>query len=308
MTAADVPMRIGAVIGSNRPLGPKPTPEPCQGCQKLVEPFPIGGDWIRPRFCDPCIAREETIADERRKLEAIANAGIPRKCQRLRWDRAVIQDDDEDLNRFQARLRGFPDAEPRIGITVDNRGIARQLRDWTIRDDSLWICGPVGGGKSTLVGALAAGLVRRGIGTRYTTEGDLLTAMAEVKDYEGTSAQVKAAKSAAVFILDDAGTSASLRDWQVNVMERIICDRYDAGAPIICTSNLLLGEIADHYGQRAASRLAEMTGRRMLVLKGHDWRTGEKHEESATFRPPPRSSTSRDGRAAAAGADSEDGP
>lgn len=298
-------MAIGAVIGSERHLPPPPAPTLCQGCKLPVEPFAIGGDWINPRFCDPCIRREEAVADEKRKLEALAAAGIPRHCHRLRWDRVTIQDDGEDLDAFQARLRGFPLDEPRIGITADNRGIARQLRDWTIRDPSLWICGPVGGGKSTLAGALAAGLVRRGVGVRYTTEGDLLTAMSELKDYEGTSAPVKGAKSAAIFVLDDAGTTTGLRDWQVNVMERIICHRYDANAPIICTSNLLLGQVADLYGQRAASRLAEMTGRRMLILKGHDWRTGERHEEAASFRPPPRATSKHDGRAAAAGSEED---
>lgn len=305
MTAADAPMRIGVVIGSDRPLGPKPEATRCQGCQKVVEPFAIGNDWITPRFCDPCIAREEAAADEKRKLEAIAAAGIPRKCQRLRWDRTVIQAEDEDLDAFQARLRGFPVDEPRIGITAENRGIARQLRDWTIRDSSLWICGPVGGGKTTLVGALVAGLVRRGVGVRYTAEAELFQALRDAQDYSGDGKPVKAAKTAAVFCLDDIGASTNIKSWQADVMEHIICARYDAGAPIICTSNLLLGQVADLYGQRAASRLAEMTGRRMLILKGHDWRTGERHEEAASFRPPPRAASKHDGRAAAAGSEED---
>lgn len=303
MTDGAKPQGIGAILGNSGSLGPKPASTRCTGCQKLVEPFAIGGDWIRPRLCDPCIAKEEAAANEKRLLEAIARSGIPQRCHRLRWENIELQQEKEELDAFQHRLDAFK--VPHIGLTPDNIGIARQLREWSPRDSSLWLCGPVGGGKSTLVGALVAGLVRRGVGVRYTTEGDLMAAMADVKDYEGTSAPVKAAKTAAVFVLDDAGTSTGLREWQVNVMERIICARYDAGIPIICTSNLLLGQIVDSYGQRAASRLAEMTRRKMLILKGHDWRTCTPHSEAATFRPPPRDTSKHDGRAAAAGAEED---
>ncbi len=77
--------------------------------------------------------------------------------------------------------------------------------------------------------------------------------------------------------LDDLGATECLVAWQRNLIEHIVCARYDASLPILVTSNIRLADIANLHGERVASRLSEMVGGRMRELVGFDWRTAREH-------------------------------
>lgn len=72
-----------------------------------------------------------------------------------------------------------------------------------------------------------------------------------------------------ILFLDDLGAEKA-SDWVKEQLYVVINERYNWQKPIMFTSNLEMKEIAEHYGDRFASRLAEMC--EIEKLRGEDRR------------------------------------
>jgi hypothetical protein len=286
---------------------PRPDPIPCPGdrCTALIPFvwFKAGAYsfWAREaHLCPACTEKADTAAARAAQLAAIEAAGIPPRYRGYAFDRFLAAKWGETRADFEGRLRLC--AEPTIGITAWNRGVASEVRNWSPSSGSLLITGPVGGGKTTLLCAGLEGAIRAGKAGLYLREATLLQverARATAPRGHAPPDLLAAAQRASVLGLDDLGTVEEPRAWQRDLIEGLICERWDRDLPLIATTNRTMAELAGLFGERVASRLTGMCGRRVLLLQGWDWRTGEEHAGA----PVQAAEASRDGRSAAAGPD-----
>lgn len=72
-----------------------------------------------------------------------------------------------------------------------------------------------------------------------------------------------------ILFLDDIGTE-KISDWTLEVFFNVINERYTWMRPIVTSTNLTFKEIAEHYGDRMASRLYEMA--KIEKVSGEDRR------------------------------------
>lgn len=253
------------------------------------------GRWQPPdvHLCTEHQAAEAKAEHAAELAKLLADSGLPKRLQVYSWDRVqeyrkggkIVAHADRAavthaaFQRYQAEL-----PEGTLGITPWNKSLARTLRrvcEPGTRVRSWVIMGPVGSGKSTLVAAAVAGLLGRGVPCRYVTEADLWAMVRAqwgrvAKKHHQAPDVVQQLVDVDVLALDDLGTIEQPRPWHVDGMERLVCGRYDAGRPMLITSNATLQQLADTYGERVGSRLVEMIGRgrRYVRLGGPDWRTG----------------------------------
>lgn len=273
--------------------GPKPDPKQCRtpNCLGVVDHVltgPVSRQFWLPMdygLCVDCVERDRSIERERIYNARVAMSGLPGRYRQFSFDHIVAQGKGESVQELAQRVEAMT---PRpLAITRFNAPAAAALRAWTPGHQSLYLAGPVGGGKTTLVAALLNRLMRADVEVCYLPEAAL---------YENERAKMNAprgarvvdlagfAMRAQVLAIDDLGTVENMAPWQKNVFERIIAVRYEEQLPIIVTSNLRLGQVGRHHSERAASRLAGMC-RREYELIGFDWRTGHLH--TTTVGPPP---------------------
>lgn len=146
----------------------------------------------------------------------------------------------------------------------------QEIRDWCSRvltghGSSLLLQGPKGTGKTGNAWAAWPHLIRLGwVGSwKATTEVDYLDGLLSDKTTAG------AFRRCQVLLLDDVGT-ASVSDWSRSRVFALIDARWLSGLPTILTTNLTAAQLAQHLGDRAASRLAaEAT---VLTMPGADRR------------------------------------
>lgn len=307
---------------------PKPADKQCvnfERCGGLVEhqlhKFGSRLGWLADLECVECRKRALVEAEAAQKLAAyrkrLAASRLPERYHRYRFDRVLVQGTEEDLASFTSRVSDA--AETHLGITRYNHQLARELREWSPSKPGVYLTGPVGGGKTTLIAALLTRLMWMDVGVLYLSESTLYDSVRRgmraergqpVEDLEGLACTVR------VLALDDLGTTEALASWQRDLLERIIAARYDAGKPILVTSNLRISDIGHLHSERVASRLAQMCGRRQYELVGFDWRTGHVHTaasspEVAPPKPvqtslPLKTTPTRDYKLAASGEKDED--
>ena len=273
--------------------GPKPDPLPCvnDGCSNtvgfvLVEPG-HSRFWVRiGPLCGPCVEAEKQ-ADRRERFNGrLAHSGLPGRYARFTFDRVIVQQRQESIEDFARRVEACK--APHLGITRYNDAIAKEIRGWNPGRKSLFITGPVGGGKTTLVAALLHQLMLDDTEVLYLPEALLYDTVRQSMKAPRDQRRIDLpgmASRCRVLALDDLGTVEDLAPWQRNVIEQVICARYDANLPIIITSNLRLSDVAALHSERIASRLSEMCGRRQYELLGYDWRTGHQHAAPTTPAP-----------------------
>lgn len=165
----------------------------------------------------------------------------------------------------------------------------RMVSDWLAqapgtRRPGLMVSGPFGGGKTTLVQAALCLLMHRA--PRLAPEGMLdpfgdpiaapLSRRAVYQtarslysdprfDPEGSEWYHRSAfaecRDAALCVLDDVGQEATaFKKWgnAYPLVSEVILQRYEAGLPLVISSNLAIEQVAEKYGGFIADRLFEM--------------------------------------------------
>ncbi|ACL71058.1 ATP-binding protein [Halothermothrix orenii] len=141
----------------------------------------------------------------------------------------------------------------------------------------LLIQGPIGSGKSFLLGCIANKLAERGIDFKYIVYTDLLQKIRNTyHDDSGGPVNeqvlIEEVQNASVLLIDDLGTEKA-SEFTAAVLYQIIDKRYREERPIIITTNYFVDELKERFedmfeemGERIFQRLIEMN--RYVCLYG----------------------------------------
>lgn len=289
------------------PQTPKPPSVRCANCgrdceRKWVEPRRDGrGFWNMPMTapCEHCKHRPED--DAQRLNERQRRAGMPLRMRG--WDTenrlAMTTTPGEDYIAeelgFKLSLRDSNKSAkvPVLGVTEQDRAeLLPLLNKWLPPMGSVFLCGPVGSGKSVTAAAICNRLlkpqpmvaverpdedfkewkVQPGPATRmafkvsqswqvkWTSEDELWER--ETLSWSGDKDPKKRLSDAPVLFIDDLGTVTNGK--AIEMMQRLIRRRYDLQLTTFFTSNLHWTELArgngihPGYGERIADRIHEM--------------------------------------------------
>lgn len=146
---------------------------------------------------------------------------------------------------------------------------------------SLFIAGDIGTGKTYLASCLAADLIRRKVQVRWCNVGDVLRTIRSSFDQKNLTEEetIRRFTSPRVLVLDDLGKERPT-EWAVEQLFSIINTRYDAGLPLIVTTNYggadlvkrltPRGDTDDTTPRAIVDRLRAMS--KVVKLEGESWR------------------------------------
>ena len=134
------------------------------------------------------------------------------------------------------------------------------LRSWTPDHDGVWLHGNAGSGKTTLFAGLVLQLRAGGVEVAAATMAHLLAGLraSTMADAGRYAAQVDRLGEVPVLALDDV-LVRPLSEWAAEVMEQVLNARWNAGLPVLATSNHALSELPP------AAVLRDGTGRGQVV-------------------------------------------
>lgn len=140
-------------------------------------------------------------------------------------------------------------------------------------EDGLYIQGPVGTGKTHLACAIGIDAIDSGLSVLFVKAYRLTTMLSS---FEHDDEAVEALKRPDLLIIDDLGMQMA-NAWENSRMRIAIDARYDAGKPVVITSNYSKQELYERIEQTddkdaaaIVSRLFDMT--RKIALDGEDRR------------------------------------
>jgi DNA replication protein DnaC len=245
-------------------------------------------------MCRVCSDATRALEDDQRRQDVLRRARIPERLWWAGFDRVVRQGRDQDWASFRARVDAAPG---HVGITTWNVKAATTIRDWQTTDPmGLYVWGPIGSGKTTLIAARANALAQGGADLCWVQEAELLTGKPLHR-----MALFDRCCAVRVLVLDDLGVTSSIKGWQRDMMQDLFARRYAQALPMLISANLPIDapgprdhSVARRYGERVASRLIQMVGGNRaglpgyLEVRGYDWRTDTPHATPRHFPAPPK--------------------
>lgn len=312
---------------------PPPPPAPCKGkvnegepCKNVVYPGLVelkwrASHWTFEPFCDECKARAARAEAVKEYRDAQLKARIPPRYRALRLDdpnkgsTLWLPEDVEMAEAYEA----MQEDPHRLIVCSQNVHVVRLMRRWkrTMLDGmthygpGFVLNGPVGTGKTALLAAFVNRQLWDRVPCLWLTEADLLASQQRPRPGQANPAErwLEEACRVPVLAIDELGADVkpeSTRRWErespaVQLVERVICARYEKNLPVFATTNLEKDQISGVYGQRTYSRLLEMTQDAFIEVLGYSWRTGTPIATVAPREAAPTHSPVRDGRLLAAG-------
>lgn len=267
------------------------------------------GRWCPPSVspCEGCRVQREAQQAAETLLDRQKRAGVPKIHQAFRWDRVIKQERGEPWGAFIRRVRELH--VPHIGVSFHSGATARAICDWLPGHGSMYVEGPVGAGKSLMVGARVTAMLgwtgerrevlmpHEEVVRRYgryaqaacdlrrdsriapggqqrdvllVDEEDMVERVAH--SWSGDRDPLNKIARVHTLVLDDLGTVGASGgkggELASKCLARLVRLRYDAGLPMLITSNVPLDSLGDHYETRTVDRLREMVGRRVHKLEG----------------------------------------
>lgn len=158
------------------------------------------------------------------------------------------------------------------------KAIAQAVERFACGDGSngptaLALVGNVGLGKTHLIAAALARLVRQQFSARYVTASDFFTRLRSTfdKDAEDTSARVLAEYDrVSILAIDEIGATAG-SEWERQTLSALVDSRYANGGGLILAGNIPPGDLARFIGERGADRFREFGA--VLTFAGESYRS-----------------------------------
>ncbi len=184
-------------------------------------------------------------------------------------------------------------------FTGNGRQVVQDIVKWRTKfikghEKGLILEGPVGVGKTYLLASLAKDFAEQGLSVRFT---DFFQLLGELKagfsQGKADATQLAPLIDVDVLLIDELGKGRN-NDFELTVLDQLICGRYNQNKTIVATTNYRLKGagydanqdftqsqfVSDRFqalepriGQRIFSRLREMT--QFIELSGDDWRREE---------------------------------
>ncbi len=220
-----------------------------------VTPFTWRGHEMVPQLCGACADRMKAGEAARRAVANRARLNLPTRPEY----------ENASLDRFWAVT---PSQKAALAAVSD------MAADWSLSGrlpGGLMLCGPTGVGKTLLAVCLAIELGPDDC--LFLSTYELLDAMRA--GYNGGDASaVSRAADVPYLILDDI-SSVRVTEWVEERLYALLNTRWNAGLPLMTTSNVEPGELRARLGDGTASRIVGMCGR-VIVVDGPDGRLGGK--------------------------------
>lgn len=257
-------------------------PVKCAGCGKVFKATGArfgtmqGGEFVGrtmlPSRCEACVAEDDTaVVGASNVLESLKSSGFNVR----RHSRATLA----DFSSYTFRGKGERDVRL-MPIIEEWLTAVRDLKSWQ-EVGSLYLVGPTGTGKTSLMAAMARSLFESG----YSPSVVFVRARALIGDVqelytpgarrgEGVKAMLDKLRKCGVLFLDDAGTEKVTAD-----AFRIIEDLLDAreGWPTVWSSNDGPDELVARWAREGISThrfRSRLAGFRFIPVEGPDRRFG----------------------------------
>ena len=140
----------------------------------------------------------------------------------------------------------------------------------------LYLCGKVGTGKTHLAAGMARALIEeRHVPTFFHTAPELLDRLRPSGSEDG-EVWASWAMNAELLVLDDLGAEKATQ-WTIERLFVLVNHRYRRSLPTVYTSNLGPRALAEHLGDRIASRVVETS--EFVLMDGPDHRIEARRQE-----------------------------
>ncbi len=138
--------------------------------------------------------------------------------------------------------------------------------------ESLMMVGSSGLGKTFLMNCVCQRVIERGYQVVVTTAFKLAEIMRDYQ-FNGTSAEaVREMVDADLLAVDDLGAEPRFRNLTGSGILFIINERYNAGKPMIFTTNCPPPDLYINYGDRVAARILDPVRTKIFLFEGNDLR------------------------------------
>ncbi|TPG93537.1 AAA family ATPase (plasmid) [Brevibacillus laterosporus] len=202
----------------------------CSICRKTLSPVEINILGVNRMVAVACKCETDLLAKEERQR---AKVEFIQKIQAYSDDDQMVPNASLD----QARHPGIHEAYVKL------KDFAENLEGW--KDKGLYIFGPNGTGKSSLLSAVAIKLRQQGISVIYTTTSSLINRTSN----KYTKLETLAAyKNAEVLIIDEIGADIPAH-WEMSDLFEVLESRQDR-IPTLYGSNLSVLELEKKYNER----------------------------------------------------------
>ena len=189
---------------------------------------------------------------------------------------ALLADDSQHFGAF--RLDYYSDRpDPKTGISpraIMSRGldVCREYAEhFSLSSGNLLFNGGTGLGKTFLSACIARVVAARGYSVAYETASHLFSKMEKHRFHpdEGSAQEMKRLNECDLLIIDDLGTELP-GQFVTAALYSLLNDRLLAGKPMVVSTNLTIGEVAQRYSPQISSRLQGSF--RLLPFVGQDIR------------------------------------
>ncbi len=182
-----------------------------------------------------CRCRAGRIA---RKRAASLEGRIPRRYRGASFDRPPVL--------------GMP--EPVVSAV---RGYVRNLNARLEEGRGMWLAGDVGTGKTTLAMIVSSAALEAGHSVAIYSLPRLLNMIRDEVGAEGSLLDLlDRLSSVGLLHIDDLGAQHTT-PWRLEQLYSIVNARYQAGRPIVATTNLMPAELAEQMAQRTMTTVSE---------------------------------------------------
>lgn len=248
-----------------------------QNYRLVLEKYHVPTNFKEPRWdCPHCmdtgrvfengITRPCPCTSRHRLRELIERSGLPRRLERANFQ-------DISLHLYSPENMG--DSERTVRENA--KFVFDAAKDFAFHFEKekemrgLLIEGPVGSGKSYLLGCTANYLISREIEIRYTVYSDLIESIKasfHAESQTTTEEILRELQNVPVLLIDDLGTE-HVTEFTSSILYQIIDKRYREERPFIVTSNFSPNELSQRMGlmgERIFQRIVETC--RYLQLVG----------------------------------------